>query len=42
MKHHRVITRKPKAAQVSNFQVFKEFLIESTEQLIEFIFILTD
>lgn len=42
MKHTKPITRKPTVAQVSNFQVLKEFLINLTDQIIEFIFILTD
>ncbi|MFM1918539.1 MAG: hypothetical protein RLZZ303_173 [Candidatus Hydrogenedentota bacterium] len=42
MKHHRPITKKPKAAQISNFAVLKEFLINLTDQIIEAIFIFTD
>jgi hypothetical protein len=42
MKHTRTITRKPQVAQVSNFQVFKDFLIALTDQIIEFIFQQTD
>lgn len=41
MKHHKPITRKPQLSQISNFQVFKDFLLNSVDQLIEFIFILT-
>jgi hypothetical protein len=41
MKHHKPITRKPQLSQISNFQVFKDFLENSVDQLIEFIFILT-
>ena len=41
MKHHKPITRKPQLSQLSNFQVFKDFLLNTLDQLIEFIFILT-
>ncbi len=41
MKHHKPITRKPQLSQISNFQVWKDFLLNSLDQLIEFIFILT-
>ncbi len=41
MKHHKPITRKPQRSQLSNFQVFKDFLLNTLDQLIEFIFILT-
>lgn len=41
MKHHKPITRKPQLSQLSNFFIFKEFLLRSLDQLIEFIFILT-
>lgn len=42
MKHNRAITRKPQIAQVSPTQVVKDFLIALTDQVIEFIFQLTD
>ena len=42
MKHTRPITRKPSVAQISNLAILKEFLINLTDQIIEFIFILTD
>jgi len=42
MKHTRPITRKPTVAQVSNLAIIKEFLINLTDQIIEFFFILTD
>ena len=41
MKHHRPITRKPQMAQTSNFQVFKDFLVNLVDQVIEFIFQMT-
>jgi len=41
MKHHKPITRKPQLSQLSNFEVFKDFLLNTLDQLIEFIFILT-
>ena len=41
MKHHKPVTRKPQLSQLSNFQVFKDFLLDSLDQLIEFVFILT-
>lgn len=41
MKHHKPVTRKPQLSQLSNFQVFKDFLLNSLDQLIEFVFILT-
>lgn len=37
MKHTRPITKAPQSA-TTNFTVFKEFLINLTEQLIQFIF----
>jgi hypothetical protein len=40
-KHMRPITRAPKAAQISNFAILKEFLINLTDQIIEAIFIFT-
>lgn len=42
MKHTKVITRKPQVAQLSNFQAFKEFLVELTDQAVEFVFQKTD
>ena len=41
MKHHKPVTRKPQLSQLSNFQVFKDFLLNTLDQLIEFVFILT-
>jgi len=41
MKHHKPVTRKPQLSQLSNFQVFKDFLLNTLDQLIELIFILT-
>lgn len=41
MKHHKPITRKPQLSQLSNFQVFKDFLLNSLDQLIELVFIIT-
>ena len=41
MKHHKQVTRKPQLSQLSNFQVFKDFLLDSLDQVIEFVFILT-
>lgn len=41
MKHHKPITRKPELSQLSNFYIFKEFLLNTLDQLIEFVFILT-
>jgi hypothetical protein len=41
MKHHKPVTRKPALSQLSNFYIWKEFLLNSLDQLIEFIFILT-
>ena len=42
MKHHKAITtvRKPQLAQ-SNFEEWKDFLVELLDQVIEFIFIRT-
>ena len=42
MKHTKVITRGPQVAQISNFQAFKEFLVELTDQAVEFVFQKTD
>lgn len=42
MKHTRPITCAPKQAQISNFSVLKDFLINLTDQIIEAIFIFTD
>jgi hypothetical protein len=41
MKHTKPVTRKPELSQISNFEVFKDFLVRSLDQLIEFVFILT-
>ncbi len=45
MRHHRLITRKPQLAQDaeagSNYQVWKDFLKNLLDQVIEFIFIQT-
>lgn len=41
MKHMRPVTRKPALSQISNFEVFKEFLINLTDQLVEYAFIKT-
>ncbi|HOC68948.1 MAG TPA: hypothetical protein PLL36_03595 [Candidatus Hydrogenedentes bacterium] len=41
MKHHKAITRKPELSQLSNFAIFKEFLLNTLDQLIEIVFILT-
>lgn len=40
MKHHRLVTRKPQLSQ-SNFQAWKDFLINLTDQIIEYVFIKT-
>jgi hypothetical protein len=40
MKHLKVISRKPAVAQ-TNFARWKQFLLDSLDQLIEFIFIRT-
>lgn len=42
VKHTKAITRKPQVAQVSNFQAFKDFLVELTNQAVEFVFQKTD
>ncbi|HPA40829.1 MAG TPA: hypothetical protein P5141_06870 [Candidatus Hydrogenedentes bacterium] len=41
MKHTRPVTRKPALSQISNFEVFKEFLVNLTDQIIEYAFIKT-
>jgi len=41
MKHVQIITKKPAKMQVSNFQAWKDFLVKLTDQIVEFIFILT-
>jgi len=41
MKHHRLITKKPQTAQVSNLQIIKNFLITLTDQIIEYVFMIT-
>lgn len=38
MKHHKLITKKPQLAQVSNFEAWKDFLINLQDQIIEYIF----
>lgn len=40
MRHNRPITKQPQVAQ-SNFSIFKDFLVNLTDQIIEFIFIFT-
>ncbi len=42
MRHHRLITKKPELSQVSNLQIWKDFLINLTDQAIEYLFIKTD
>lgn len=42
VKHTKVITRRPQVAQISNFQAFKDFLVELTDQAVEFVFQKTD
>ena len=41
MKHHRLVTKQPQLAQESNYEVWKEFLVNLTDQIIEFVFIKT-
>ena len=41
MKHTRPVTRKPQQAQISNFEVFKDFLVELVNQASEYAFIKT-
>ena len=41
MKHHRLITKRPQAAQVSNLQIIKNFLITLFDQIIEYVFMIT-
>lgn len=41
MKHHKPVTRKPELSQTSNFQILKDFLLNTLDQLIELVFILT-
>jgi len=40
MKHHRPVTKAPQLAQ-SNTQAWKDFLVNLTDQIVEFVFILT-
>lgn len=40
MKHHRPVTKAPQLAQ-SNYQAWKDFLVNLTDQIIEAIFIKT-
>lgn len=42
MKHTKTITRAPQVAAISNFQAFKEFLVNLTDQAVEFVFQKTD
>jgi len=42
MKHHRTVTRKPLLGQTSNLQAWKDFLVRLTDQIIEFIFQMTN
>ena len=42
VKHTKAITRKPQVAQLSNFQAFKQFLVNLTDQAVEFVFQKTD
>lgn len=41
MKHVKKLTAKPVKMQISNYQAWKDFLVRLTDQIIEFIFILT-
>ena len=41
MKHHRLITKKPQAAQVSNLEIIKDFLVTLVDQIVEYIFMVT-
>lgn len=41
MKHHKPVTKKPELSQISNFEVFKDFLERSLDQAIQLVFILT-
>jgi len=38
MKHHRLISRKPEVAQISNYQAWKDFLVRLAEQMVMFVF----
>lgn len=38
VKHTQAITRKPQVAAISNFQAFKQFLVNLTDQAVEFVF----
>ena len=42
VKHTKIITRMPQVAQLSNFQAFKDFLVNLTDQAVEFVFQKTD
>lgn len=41
MKHHKPLTRKPELSQLTNTEVWKDFLLNTLTQFIEFVFILT-
>ena len=41
MKHTKPVTRKPELSPLSNFSIWKEFLLITLDQLIEVVFILT-
>ena len=41
MKHHKLVTKRPDVA-MSNYQAWKEFLERLVEQVIEFIFQMTN
>lgn len=41
MKHHKPVTRKPELSQISNFAIWKDFLLRTLDQVIEIVFILT-
>lgn len=40
MKHHKLITRKPRVAQ-SNLEIIKDFLVTLTDQIVQWIFLVT-
>jgi len=40
MKHHRLVTKKPQLSQ-SNFEAWKTFMVNLTDQIVEFVFIKT-
>jgi len=41
MKHHRLISRKPQISQISTIEALKNFVVELTGQIIEFVFLKT-